>query len=232
MTTLAVDDLVVEVRWSARRRTVALTVERDGALTVSAPEGADVAAIEDFVREKRPWLYGKLAEKKAMQQPASPKQYISGEGFPYLGRSYRLLLVDEQEVSLKLEAGRFRLRRSEATTGRETFVSWYSDHARPWLLRRVEAFAPRVGVPPKGLEIRDLGHRWGSCSKSGKLNFHWATILLPASIVEYVVAHELVHLAEANHTPEFWLRLERAMPDYEQRKRWLAEHGSACLGEW
>lgn len=232
MTTLAVDDLVVEVRWSARRRTVALTVERDGALTVSAPEGADVAAIEDFVREKRPWLYRKLAEKEAMQRPVATKQYVSGEGFPYLGRSYRLLLVDEQEVSLKLEAGRFRLRRSEAATGRETFVRWYGDHARPWLLQRVEGFAPRVGVTPMGVEIRDLGHRWGSCSKSGKLNFHWATILLPASIVEYVVVHELVHLVEANHTPEFWLRLERAMPDYEQRKRWLAEHGAEYIGNW
>ena len=89
-----------------------------------------------------------------------------------------------------------------------------------------------MGVAPTGLEIRDLGHRWGSCAKSAKLNFHWATILLPASIVEYVVVHELAHLAEPNHTPEFWLRVERTMPDYAQRRQWLAEHGAEYVGEW
>lgn len=75
------------------------------------------------------------------------------------------------------------------------------------------------------VDVRDLGFRWGSCGKGGRLHFHWASILLPASVVEYVVLHELVHLLEPNHTPEFWLRVERALPDYEQRKGWLAEHG-------
>ena len=232
MTTLAVEDLLVEVRLSPRRRTIGLTVERDGGLTVSAPVGSDLATLEAFVRQKRPWLYRKLAEKQALQRPVSAKQYISGEGFPYLGRSYRLLLVDEQEEPLKLDAGRFRLRRAKAEAGRECFVRWYGAHARPWLQRRVDAFAPRIGVAPTGLEIRDLGHRWGSCSKSGKLNFHWATILLPASIVEYGVVHELAHLVEANHTPEFWLCVERTMPDYELRKQWLAEHGAEYIGAW
>jgi len=226
------DDLVLDVRFSPRRRTVGLTVERDGGLTVSAPVGTDLSALEAFVREKRPWLYRKLAEKRALQRPVSVKQYVSGEGFPYLGRSYRLLLVDAQEEPLKLEAGRFRLRRSEVGVARECFVRWYSAHALTWLHRRVAIFAPRMGVAPASLEIRDLGHRWGSCSKSGKLNFHWATILLPASIVEYVVVHELAHLAEPNHTPKFWLRVERAMPDYELRRQWLAEHGAEYVGEW
>ena len=67
---------------------------------------------------------------------------------------------------------------------------------------------------------------------SGELNFHWATILLPAGIVEYVVVHELAHLVEANHTPEFWLRVERTLPDYKQRRQWLAEHGAEYVGEW
>ncbi len=86
-----------------------------------------------------------------------------------------------------------------------------------------------MGIEPKGIEVRDLGFRWGSCGKKGTLNFHWASILLPASIVEYIVVHELAHLVEPNHTPEFWLALERAMPDYEQRKNWLAENGAQIV---
>ena len=177
------------------------------------------------MREKRFWLYTKMAEKEARQQPLEAKEFVSGEGFPYLGRSYRLLLVDEQDVPLKLEAGRFKLARASAHQGREQFVRWYTEHARAWLKRRVTGWASRMGVEPAGVEVRDLGFRWGSCGKAGTLNFHWATILLPVSVVDYVIVHELAHLSEPNHTPEFWQRVERALPDYEQRKAWLAEHG-------
>ena len=69
-------------------------------------------------------------------------------------------------------------------------------------------------------------HRKLTPGRSGGLNFNWATILLPPSIVEYVVVHELVHLHERNHTPAFWRRIERAMPDYVRRKAWLAERGA------
>jgi predicted metal-dependent hydrolase len=230
MTTLTVDDLSFDVRWSARRKTLEIAVERDGSLTASAPEGTDTVVIKAYVREKRAWVYRKLAEKSALRSSTTAKEYVSGEGFAYLGRSYRLLLVDSQDVPLKLEAGRFKLRRDDADEGRRHFLDWYSRHARIWLRRRVGLYAPRLGTAPAGIEIRDLGHRWGSCSKSGALNVHWATIMLPVSIVDYVLVHELVHLAEPNHTPEFWLKVERAMPDYDQRKRWLAENGASYLG--
>ena len=70
-----------------------------------------------------------------------------------------------------------------------------------------------------------LGFHWGSCSRSGRLNFHWRTILLPPRIIEYGVAHELVHLRELRHNLEFWRRLERVIPDFAARKQWLAENG-------
>ena len=73
--------------------------------------------------------------------------------------------------------------------------------------------------------VQDLGYRWGSCGKGHRLYFHWKTILLPARIAEYVVVHEMAHLHEPHHTPEYWRRVERAMPDYERRKAWLAERG-------
>lgn len=222
-----VDDLRFDVVVSARRRTIELSVERNGGLVVRAPEGATAARLEAFVRKKRAWVYKKLGEKEALRHGVPVREYVSGEGFPYLGRSYRLLLVRTQEVPLRLEAGRFRLRRSEAEEGRAHFVRWYTEHGRAWLRRRVIALAPRVGVEPAGIEVRELGYRWGSCGKAGRLNFNWATILLPPSIVEYVVIHELVHLHERNHTLAFWRRVERAMPDYARRRAWLAEKGAA-----
>lgn len=224
--TLAVDDLSFEVRRSSRRKTVEITVDRGGELVISVPSGVANDVMVDFVREKRFWIFSKLAEKDALRQPVSQKEFVSGEGFSYLGRSYRLLLVNDQEAPLKLETGRFKLKRELAAQGRDQFVRWYTDHARAWLSRRVRTWIPRMGVAPKGIEVRDLGFRWGSCGRSGTVNFHWAAILLPVSVVDYIIVHELAHLVEPNHTPEFWLRVARALPEYEQRKAWLAEHGS------
>jgi predicted metal-dependent hydrolase len=158
----------------------------------------------------------------------APKQYVNGEGFPYLGRNYRLLLVNDQPVPVKLERGRFKMLRSLAPQGRDHMVRWYQVHAAPWLEDRVERFAARVEVQPSGLEVRDLGYRWGSCGRSEKLYFHWRSILLPPPVVEYIVVHELVHLLEPHHTPGFWLRVERAMPDFARRKQWLAEQGHSA----
>ncbi|MCA9609939.1 MAG: M48 family metallopeptidase [Myxococcales bacterium] len=224
MTVLVVDDLEFELRRSRRRRSVQVTVDRGGELVLSAPDDCSLRTMQDFVREKRFWIYTKLAEKEALRPSAATKQYVSGEGFPYLGRSYRLLLVKDQEVPVKLEHGRFRMRRVDASEGLTHMVSWYTAHALPWLRKRVELLRSRIQVEPSDVSVQDLGYRWGSCGKGGKLYFHWRSILLPPRVVEYVVAHELVHLHEPHHTPEFWTRVERAMPDFAQRKQWLAEH--------
>ncbi len=109
-------------------------------------------------------------------------------------------------------------------------VRWYSERGQPWLQKRVERFQRRVGVAPNAVTVQDLGYRWGSCGKRGRLFFHWRTILLPPPVIEYVVVHELVHLLEAHHTPAFWARVERVMPDFAGRKQWLAERGRACTG--
>jgi len=227
--TLTVEDLTFEVRWSNRRKTVELSVERDGSLVILAPSGTADSLLEGYVRDKTFWIYTKLAQKEALQHPVTAKEYVTGEGFHYLGKTYRLLLVDKQDTPLKLAEGQFKLLRVEAEQGRNHFICWYTAHAQPWIRRRVERFAPRVGAAPTGVEVRELGFRWGSCGKAGGLNFNWATILLPPSVVEYVIVHELVHLLEPNHTPEFWTRVERTMPDFEKRKAWLAEHGAGYV---
>src|SRR5260370_24599317 len=102
--------------------------------------------MENFVREKRLWIYTKLDEKEVLRNEAPPKQYVGGEGFPYLGRSYRLLLVEGQNEPVKLEHGRFKMSRPCAAQGRRHMVRWYSEHAHTWLATRVEQLRTRIGV--------------------------------------------------------------------------------------
>ena len=229
---LEVGDLTLEVRRSPRRKSVQVTVDREGELILSAPDHCPIATMEHFVQEKRLWIYTKLAEKEALKPHRVTKQYVNGEGFPYLGRSYRLLLVrdSDQAPAVKLEQGRFKMHRSAAPQGRDYLIRWYTSHAQTWLTRRLKRHQPRIAATPTSLTVQDLGYRWGSCGKNNRLYFHWRTILLPPRIADYIIAHELVHLHEPHHTPEFWTRLERAMPDFAQRKQWLAENGGEQVG--
>ncbi|MFO1352034.1 MAG: SprT family zinc-dependent metalloprotease [Gammaproteobacteria bacterium] len=222
---LSVDELYFTLRRSARRRTLEITVERSGSLMLTAPPDVEETRLREFVLEKRFWIYTKLATKDRLQRKVPNKEYVDGEGFLYLGRSYRLKLIEAQDAPLKLVNGRFVLRRDALPAAREHFVRWYSERARSWLSGRVSEYQSRMEVTPAGVKVQDLGYRWGSCGKGDWLYFHWKVILLPARIAEYVVVHEIAHLHEPHHTPAFWLRVERAMPDCAQRKTWLAEHG-------
>lgn len=231
MTMLTIDNLNFELKRSSRRKTMQITVDRGGELILSAPPEVAEARLRAFVREKRFWIYTKLAAKDQLQRAVSQKEFVDGEGFLYLGRSYRLRLVDEQvSARLKLQSGRFMLFRSLADNGREHLIRWYSERAKVWLGQKMKDYAARMEVQPAGVKVQDLGYRWGSCGKGDWLYFHWKAILLPPRIAEYVVVHELAHLHQPHHTPEFWQRVERAMPDYERRKTWLAEHGMNVEG--
>ncbi|OOG28800.1 metal-dependent hydrolase [Thioalkalivibrio denitrificans] len=230
MTEFQVDDLAFVLRRSPRRRTLQITVDRGGDLVLAAPEHAEPRQLEAFVREKRYWIYSKLAEKALLQRPIPRKEYVQGEGFLYLGRSYRLKLVEDQDEALKLIAGRFRLRRDLTGEGRAHFIRWYTERGRDWLSTKVSEHARRLEARPSDVKVQDLGYRWGSCGKGGRLYFHWKTILLPRPIAEYVVIHELAHLRHPHHTPEFWQHLERALPDFGRRRQWLAAHGMDVEG--
>ncbi len=230
MNRFQVDDLTFELRLSARRKTLEITVDRGGELVLAAPREVGEEALRAFVREKRYWVYTKLAEKAQLQRAIPRKEFVDGEGFLYLGRGYRLKLVESQTEPLKLAGGRFQLRRDAVEEGRAQFIRWYSERGRDWLARKVGENAGRMEVAPAGVKVQDLGYRWGSCGKGQWLYFHWKTILLPRTIAEYVVIHELAHLHEPHHTPAFWRRVERAMPDYERRKQWLAAHGMDVEG--
>ncbi len=134
--------------------------------------------------------------------------------------------MDDPEASpLRLRGSQFELRCDQAHRGRFYFVCWYTRNAKVWLRRCVRTWQDRLEVKPTAVEVQDLGNRWGSCGTSGRLNFHWKTILLPPTAAEYVVVHEMVHLLVPDHSREFWARLERAVPDWRSRKEWLAREG-------
>lgn len=215
---LRVGDLDVHVRVSGRRRIVQLTVERDATITASVPTGADEAQLARIIVAKRPWLYARLRERAEIGPPAPPREFVSGEGFFYLGRSYRLLLVNEGLRPARLWRGRLELRRDSVEDATRHLITWYKSAGKQWLSQRIVPWAQRMSVDVGVVRVQSLGYRWGSCSPGGALNFHWATMQLPPDLIDYVLVHELSHGHHHDHGSEFWRAVERAMPDAPKRR--------------
>ena len=218
--TLSLAGLFFEVRRSERRKTLGLTVDRGGELVVHTPTSIAADQLVRWINKKLLWVHRKLALKQESAPKIRAPEYVSGEGFCYLGRRYQLKLVEKQEVPLRFAGTRFMLRR-DARPAEEHFRRWYVETGAKWLRRRVQRLARYTASKPDRIEVRDLGFRWGSCSKSGVLFFNWKVLQLPQRLVDYIIMHELVHLCEGHHGPAFWIALGLAMPDWQKRKESL-----------
>ncbi len=206
----------------SKRRTIALIVERDGRLTVRAPMRTSQREIESFVAEKADWI--ERTRRKMKSNILTPKQYVDGERFLFLGSSFDLRLVRPQRPSLKFDNG-FYLSRSAEKRGEAVFTRWYKKRALEIIAERVNQFAKRHGFSPKQVRITSARTRWGSCSPDGTLNFTWRLAMAPLEVIDYVVVHELAHLRVKNHSKRFWRAVESILPDYKRQRKWLSEHG-------
>lgn len=227
---LSISNIAVQVRRSDRRHSIGLTIERDGSVVAAVPFTVPLGEVERQLRSRGVWLHSALARREALTVAKATKQYVSGEGFHYLGRSYRLRVLRMIDAGsnipeLRLFQGMFHLRADRSERGRECFTRWYSTKAESWLAANLPRLQRRVGIDVRCVSVMDLGFRWASCSRNGRVNFHWRTILLPSELVEYIVLHELCHLIEHNHTPRFWSLVRRADRDCERKERWLKENG-------
>lgn len=235
---LVVDGRELNVRISLRRRRLGLTVERDRSLTLHAPKGCRVGRAEDFVRASAGWIEAKARLSEERRQLHPTRSLRDGEVHRYLGRDYRLLVVDAPPdegrpvAAVRLVAGRLRLESrvaADPVLARKALADWYSCAGQRWMQGRLQPLAARMDLPEPTVGVRDLGHRWGSYRASatddGAISLHWAVFQLPMNLVDYVVAHELAHVRVPGHGPEYWRLLGRALPECRRLKTELDELG-------
>jgi len=219
---LVVDNLEFEVRRSLRRKTLGLTVDRAGELVVHSPVTASEAELRKWVERKLLWVNQKLLRKEEHTRGTNRLEMVSGETITYLGQNYRLKIVEEQNVPLRFDGQWFSLRERDRLEAPRHFQSWYEDTGTEWLNERIQFWEPKAGISASQVAVCDLGFRWGSCGKNGTLHFNWRLLQLPVWLEDYVIVHELVHLYQHNHTPEFWRILGRVLPDWKERKEELS----------
>jgi hypothetical protein len=206
-----------------KRKTIALQITDNATLVVRAPFDVDTLTIEHVVLKHKKWIEKKKKEVLSRDLKFSRKEFVNGEGFLYLGKSYRLTIADD-ETPLKFE-NRFYLSRKYLPQAKETFIKWYKEKAYEKISERVQWYAHKKGLNYNRIKITNAQKRWGSCSSKGNLNFSWRLIMAPLSVIDYVVVHELVHLEEKNHSKTFWLKVKMLLPDYEKHKKWLKDNG-------
>jgi predicted metal-dependent hydrolase len=223
---LEVGGLTVEMRRSGRRRTLGLTVDRHGELLVHAPEGEPTTRIETWVRSKQLWVHRRLAAKERLVSALREPEFVSGESFSVLGRQYQLRIDPAQEEPLRFDGRKFCLSTQAIPAAARHFRAWFIGTGRVWVRQRLVLLSRKVGCRLVRTDVRDLGYRWGSCGRSGVLYVNWRTMQLPARLVDYVLVHELSHLIEPTHGPEFWKVVDRAMPDWRNRREELHRKAS------
>ena len=226
-----VKDIAYRLLPGTPRRTTDIVIERDGVITVRPAGHMTPEQVDAAVLSRRLWIYRNLAEWRDLNATRVVREWVNGESFLYLGSAYRLLLVDVQNEVLKLKDGRFCLRRDVVeqqgtVAAQEAFQNFYAASGQVRIAQRVAHFAPRVGVKPGALQVKELGFRWASSLPSGALHFHWKCLMAPLKVIDYIVVHELCHLRHRDHSEAFWSEVDKVLPDFRERKEWLRKKGA------
>ena len=235
METGKIDNVTFALKRSLRK-SLGITIERDGSVVVRAPLDQSRNEIDAFVAGKRIWVQQKLAQKAAFNREKPRREFVNGQGFLYLGKSYRLKLVEDDGQAIarrlrngtrvSLKHGYFELPEREKKNARQHFVSWYTEKTERKVKERIPRYDKRIGIQVEKLRVSDLGHRWASFSRRGTISFNWRSVMAPIWVFDYILVHELAHMVERRHSKKFWRVVARIMPDYEEQVRWLNENGA------
>jgi hypothetical protein len=190
---------------------------------VRAPYFAGEQAIREFISRKRKWI-GKIYDRTRRQLTLfEPKQFVEGERFLYLGNEYTLHIAGNMHGKLLFE-DRFILNERYLPKARMLFENWYKEEAFMLFTLRSKFYAGNMGVSYNNINLSGAKHRWGSCYSNGDLRFNWRLIMAPKDIIDYVVVHELAHLAEPNHSSRFWAVVDKAFQNHREARKWLKDN--------
>lgn len=208
-----------------------------GLVEVIAPEAHSDEEIAVFVHRRRRWVHDeteRMAER-LRQDGAAPARFASGAKVLYRGRRLRLTVqpADVKAICVSCVGGflvEVPLREHPAPAGavERALLAWLRNRAAEDVEQIARRYAPRIGVTPVVVRIREQKHLWGSCGRGGSININWHLVFAPRAVLEYAVVHELCHLRERSHGPDFWRLLQQILPDYELRKGWLEQNELSC----
>jgi len=222
---MRLEDIDIAIERTERRKTVSIFIERDGSVRVLAPVTASDVIIETAIKAKEYQIFTKLAKWKELNQGKVKREFVNGQSFLYYGRNYRLSIVENQEVPLKMTGGYFFLERKYLNKADKVFKDFYRTKAEQKIKERLKLIEEKFKIKPSSVKILELQNRWASWTPKNGLNFHWKCAMAPVPVIDYIITHEMVHLKFPNHSSEFWNELDKIMPCYREYQSWLKTNG-------
>lgn len=207
------------------RRRISIHVLPEGAVRVDAPEEAAPEAVIAAVQRRARWLWRELEARRERCRHVLVREYVSGESHFYLGRRHMLkvVLAEGRKSSVKLLRGQLLVTvpRRDPLLVRSALDEWYRQRAREVFARRLAELAPPWLAVAPSFRLLNMRTQWGSCSPSGELVLNPQLVKAPRVCIDYVIFHELCHLREHNHSPEYYRLLASVMPDWASHKAML-----------
>jgi len=206
------------LRRSARAKRISLRISQlDGRVTLTLPKRVPEREALAFAREKEAWIRKHLdARLEDVQVTLGAQVQIGGQMLKVLPGTGRRVTFDTGCVVVPGAPDRVGKR----------LGSHLKQVARARLAEASDHYAAKLGKPYSAITLRDTRSRWGSCTAQGRLMYSWRLILAPPDVLDYVVAHEVAHLAQMNHSPAFWAEVERIYGAYKTQRAWLRREGN------
>lgn len=212
--------------YSARKR-LQITVNPDQSVSVSAPEDATVAEVVERVNRRARWIIRQILYFDRFKPIQPPRRYVSGETHLYLGKRYRLKVVQSELTKVVLSRGYLQVMTEYSKDSdhvKKLVEKWFRAHAVQTLSRRFDMCVERMkrfDLPEPVLAFRKMKTRWGSCSSNQRITLNVELVKASVDSIDYVITHELCHLLCPNHGKDFYRLLEQVLPDWERRKEQL-----------
>lgn len=234
---LRLDTLNLDYRLlRSKRKTIGFLIDDDG-LRVSAPRWITVNEIEAAIASKQQWIFRKMNEQRERSvrrlQPAMV--WCDGATLPYLGTDITLRIADSgnlggaffntetRELHLSLPSPASEQQLKDRVQG------WLQSEAKRVFAERLALYAEKLGVSYKSFALSSASTQWGSCTADGKIRLNWRLMHFALPNIDYVVTHELSHLREMNHGPQFWATVQSILPEFEQARKALRDHEPSLL---
>ncbi|MCE1176219.1 MAG: M48 family metallopeptidase [Burkholderiales bacterium] len=206
------------------KQRILIKVHPNGKVVVSVPEQIDEQSLMRAVNKRSRWIYQKLRDFRAQSQYATPREYVSGESHLYLGKQYMLKVIHAPDATqnVKLLRGKIEVsvRQYSPEKVKQLLDEWYKTRAKEVFAKRLDVVLEKalwVESRP-AFRILTMQTQWGSCSPTGRLTLNPHLVKTPNACIDYVILHELCHLAEHNHSKRFYMLLGQVMPDWERVK--------------
>ena len=234
---LRLDNLNLDYRLlRSKRKTIGFLIDDDG-LRVSAPRWITINEIEAAIVSKQQWIFRKMNEQRERSvrrlQPAM--MWCDGATLPYLGTDITLRIADSgnlggaffntdtRELHLSLPSPASEQQLKDRVQG------WLQSEAKRVFAERLALYAEKLGVSYKSFALSSASTQWGSCTADGKIRLNWRLMHFALPNIDYVVTHELSHLREMNHGPQFWATVQSILPEFEQARKALRDHEPSLL---